>query len=144
MSRISNTADRQTRAAGSYSDLASTFDLESLLERCMGDAELATRLLNRFGQRLSTSVGEIEQALGGGDRSEALKLAHTLKGESGSLAASRVHRAAAALEDGIHNATDLKHPEIVRLIAALAVAADECEQCLTEAIDALSTSANHA
>ena len=144
MSRISTTADRQTRPAGTNSGLSSIFDLEALIDRCMGDAELAIKLLNRFGERLSTSVAEIKQTLIGDDRSGALKLAHSLKGEAGSLAAFRVQEAAAALEDGLRTASDLKHPEIVRLTAALAAATDECGQHLPEAVEALSTSANHA
>jgi HPt (histidine-containing phosphotransfer) domain-containing protein len=144
MSRMPTTVERQTVTAGSCSDLNSIFDQEALLDRCMGDAELAARLLNRFGERLSTSIAEIKQALTAGDRSLALKLAHALKGEAGSLAALRVQQSAAAFEAGVHTASELTHPEIVRLTAALVAAADECVQRLQEAIEALSTSANHA
>jgi HPt (histidine-containing phosphotransfer) domain-containing protein len=73
--------------------------LDTFLDRCMGDASVAAGLLARFEQRLSTSVSEIERCIAAGDFAEAVKRVHTLKGEAGSLAANRLHQAAAELEN---------------------------------------------
>jgi two-component system, sensor histidine kinase and response regulator len=125
-------------------ELNGAFDLAALVDRCMGDAGLAARLLGRFGERLSTSVGEIQNSVNAGDRSEVLKQAHTLKGEAGSLAAVRLQESAAQLEACVRKAHDMKDPEIVRLTVALAAAAEQCRQRLPKAVDSLSTSANSA
>jgi HPt (histidine-containing phosphotransfer) domain-containing protein len=110
----------------------------------MGDASLAARLLDRFGERLPITVAEMERSLTAEDRSEVLKQAHTLKGEAGSLSAVRLQQAAAELETCVRNAHETNHPEILRLALALATAADHCRRRLPEAVDALSTSINKA
>jgi HPt (histidine-containing phosphotransfer) domain-containing protein len=144
MSLQSTTTQRPTEPLASPSDLISVFDLEMLLDRCMGEAALAVKLLGRFTERLPASISEINKTLAAGDRSETLKHVHTLKGEAGSLAAVRVQKSATALETCVRDATDLNHPDIVALTAALAAAADQCRQRVAEAIDALSTSALYA
>ena len=48
------------------------FDLDALLDRCMADAGLASKLLERFGARLPKSIADIKQSLAALDRGEVL------------------------------------------------------------------------
>ena len=73
------------------------------LSRMAGKRALYFALLRRFadGQR---SVGaEIRHALVAGDMDTARRLAHTLKGVAGNIAATEVQRYATALEDAIRD-----------------------------------------
>ncbi|MEX2139376.1 MAG: Hpt domain-containing protein [Pirellulales bacterium] len=144
MPELSTTTEPQNTSQLTTANLNGVFDLDALVDRCMGDASLAAKLLGRFGERLLTSVAEIETSLAAGDRSEVLKQAHTLKGEAGSLSAVRLQQAAAELETRLRNAHDVPDPQVARLAAALSSAADQCRQRLPKALDALSTSANQA
>ena len=144
MSALLTTTGPQAEIAASSSDLRSIFDLDALVDRCMGDAGLAARLLDRFGDRLPITVAAANRSLAAQDRSEVLRQAHTLKGEAGSLSAVRLQQAAAELETSVRKAHEMRDPEIVRLAAALATAADQCRQRLPEAVAALSTSTNNA
>lgn len=144
MSRLLTTTEPQHQSAASSAELSAIFDLSTLLDRCMGDAGLAARLLERFGARLPKAVAEIECSLATQDRSELVKQSHTLKGEAGSLAAVRLQQAAAELETCLRNEPNLPEAEIVRLAAAIATEAEQCRQRLPETLDALSTAANPA
>jgi two-component system, sensor histidine kinase and response regulator len=119
-------------------------DLRTLVERCMGDASLAGRLLERFRDRLPGAVAEIERCLDEANWTEASKRAHSLKGEAGSLAAHELHRAAAALEKHLKSDPTTNDRETERLAGALRVAADETLGALPRLLDALTTSVNSA
>jgi HPt (histidine-containing phosphotransfer) domain-containing protein len=144
MSVSTTTTNPQNASTAKTSELNGIYDLDALVDRCMGDASLAAKLLDRFGERLPITVAEVERALAAGDRSELLRQAHTLKGEAGSLAAVRLQKAAAELEACVRDVQDLKDPQIVSLGRALTAAANQCRQRWPHAIDALTTSANHA
>jgi HPt (histidine-containing phosphotransfer) domain-containing protein len=125
-------------------ELRSTFDLEALFDRCMSDAGLATKLLERFGARLPKSVAEIEQSLAACDRSEMLRQIHTMKGESGSLSAVGLQEAAGNLETLVRDSADMNDPEIARLVSELAAAANLCRRCLPQALTTLASATNDA
>jgi len=73
------------------------FDLRSLLQ--VGDGQAAViELLHRFAAAIRDEALVIAAALAGGDRAEADRVVHRLKGTAGNLGAIDLHRAAARLE----------------------------------------------
>lgn len=144
MTALSTAPESQTASKFNTTDLNGVYDLEALVDRCMGDADLAAKLLDRFGQRLSTTVGEIQQSVNAGERSAVLTQTHTLKGEAGSLAAVRLQEAASELEACVRKAHNRQDAEIFRLTVALTAAAEQCRQRLPRAVEALAMSAKHA
>ena len=77
------------------------FDLEAALERVAGDAALLRLLLNQFDEQFGGVAREIAQLLESGEREEARKLAHTLKGVAGNLGAVELYACAEAIDKGI-------------------------------------------
>ncbi|WP_200331364.1 response regulator [Thiocystis violacea] len=108
---------------------AAGLDVVSGLECVDQDQERYLRLLKRLVCEHAEDAGRILSCLAAGDRFEARRLAHSLKGCSGTLGAFRVQAAAAALETAIEN--DRPDADIARLIqhtkAAQAVLADALE-----------------
>jgi HPt (histidine-containing phosphotransfer) domain-containing protein len=143
LSALLNNTAAHADLATSCPELKGTFDLDALLDRCMADAGLATKLLERFGARLPKSVAEIKRLLTSQDRTEVLKQVHTMKGESGSLSAVGLQQAAGDLETQLREASDLNDPEIARLAAELAAAANLCQERLPQALAALAAAAEN-
>ena len=73
-------------------------DWDSLLPRCVGQRDLAEKLVNKFSQSLGPSQAELIDAAGAGDWSRVGSLAHRLKGTAATVSASRVQAAAKLLE----------------------------------------------
>jgi Amt family ammonium transporter len=76
---------------------APTIHLDSLLERCLGDAEFCRDVLNEFVQRSGDSRRAIDEASSTGGPALA-RAAHALKGAAGNLSANRLRQAAGQLE----------------------------------------------
>src|SRR4051812_15852918 len=93
--------DLQTAAPCQSVEAKSICDLSMLLERCMGDAALASKLLKRFECRLPKVAADIERCVAEQNWPEATQLAHSLKGEAGSLVADRLHHTAGDLETSL-------------------------------------------
>ncbi|MEO5333122.1 MAG: response regulator [Magnetococcus sp. YQC-5] len=72
-------------------------DVVSGLERVMGNAELYLELLGHFFADHHDDMEKIHTI--GTNRSAVVRLLHSLKGAAGNISATRVHLAAAALED---------------------------------------------
>ena len=73
-------------------------DYNSLFKRCLGNHELALRLVGKLHRRLETDLAEIESALHRGDVERLGQLAHRLKGAAGNLSATSLYEAAGKLE----------------------------------------------
>jgi HPt (histidine-containing phosphotransfer) domain-containing protein len=110
-------------------DLSEAFDLTALVGRCLGDAELAGDLLDRFHDRLSDACEALERHVRDGDHEAAARVAHSLKGEAGSLAADGLQAGCAELEAALRDA------ELPALPAALEQVQSEAARC-REAHDA--------
>ena len=67
---------------------------------------LYQRLLRGFAEREADAVARIRAALAERDRSEAERIAHTLKGLAGNIGAVPLFRAAEALEDGLRDGAE--------------------------------------
>jgi HPt (histidine-containing phosphotransfer) domain-containing protein len=78
-------------------------DLGDGLKRLAGNTRLYRNLLEQFCEKQATVAQQTREALEGGDRTFAERLAHTLKGVAGNLGITGVQKAAARLELGIRN-----------------------------------------
>jgi PAS domain S-box-containing protein len=72
--------------------------IDTLLDRCMGDVEVVSMILNEFEQRTAVDLAEIKQCIEKVDCEGIARVAHALKGASGILAADAVAGVALKLE----------------------------------------------
>ena len=77
---------------------SSAFELEELVERCMGNLEFVERVLTKFQQRFGEQLEELEQAVAQRDAERLVLVAHRLKGESASVAAAALRDRAGEIE----------------------------------------------
>ncbi|MCP4108803.1 MAG: response regulator [Desulfobacteraceae bacterium] len=83
------------------------FDIESAMKRLENNTGLYKKLLKEFQRDYVGSADRIRDALEKDDKNTALRLAHTLKGVGGNIAACELQEAASKLEMGIkHRKTD--------------------------------------
>ena len=105
-------------------DLANIYDVTVLLEHAIGDIEFAEELLERFHSRLIPVRESLESCLEKGDLEEAARVAHSLKGEAGTVAANRLHDVAARLEQSLRGCNSLEPMDLLNQLH------DAVEQCL--------------
>jgi PAS domain S-box-containing protein len=72
--------------------------IEALLDRCMGNAETVSLILNEFEQQAVANLAELKQHVERGDCEETARVAHALKGASGVLSADALSGIAFNLE----------------------------------------------
>ena len=102
-------------------------DLSDALRRLAGKADLLRRLLRQFRDTHVDFEARYRQARAAGDASTAKRIAHTLKGTSGTLAMPTLRDAAARLEsassgddESVDAAMGLVRAELTRVIEGLA------------------------
>jgi two-component system, sensor histidine kinase and response regulator len=92
-------------------------------------------LLKRYSEGQRDATGKIREALRGGDRALAERIAHTLKGVSGNIGASEAQTVAGELEAAIR--VGLPETEVSeisgRLSSILATLIGHIDSCLAEA-----------
>ena len=76
----------------------STFELDELVERCMGNLAFVERILAKFQQRFGETVEELENAVDAHDPERIVRAAHRLKGESANVAARGLQDRAGEIE----------------------------------------------
>jgi len=76
-------------------------NIKDALKRVGGDSNLLSKLLKKFSVNHKNAVAEIESNIASGNRDRAIRLAHTLKGLSGTIGARRLHETAKVLEASI-------------------------------------------
>ena len=81
-------------------------DTKDGLSRVGGNRKLYLKLLHQFIEQQGPSVEQIVDALAKGDIPLSERLAHSLKGVSGNIGATRVHSTAGVLERLIHDRAD--------------------------------------
>jgi HPt (histidine-containing phosphotransfer) domain-containing protein len=74
-------------------------DLQELIERCMGNLELAERVLSKLQSRFDEDMARLEQALSAKDGQLIASIAHRLKGASANVAAHDLQKCAAEIEE---------------------------------------------
>jgi Amt family ammonium transporter len=73
-------------------------DSASLLDRCMGNVELMSRLLAAFEPEIGRDVKRLHDAIQAGDIPRVANIAHTLKGSAANLSAGRLSDLASEVE----------------------------------------------
>jgi CheY-like chemotaxis protein/HPt (histidine-containing phosphotransfer) domain-containing protein len=102
-------------------------DSVSLLERCMGNADLMERLLAAFEPEIDRELVRLECAIKAGDNSRIANVAHSLKGSAANLSAARLSALAGDVEHAARRNESHNHDELLdelrrefgRCIAAL-------------------------
>lgn len=74
-------------------------DLDDLLDRCLGNRELANRAINRFVAGLNETVDSLQTLKVGGDLAEIASRGHRLKGEAANVGCRAISEQAAQLEE---------------------------------------------
>ncbi|WP_442509591.1 Hpt domain-containing protein [Novipirellula sp. SH528] len=77
-------------------------DREQLIQRMMGSAEMAKRMLCRFVETSRSECDLIESTVRLGDKGSLASLAHRHKGTAQTMASARVAQVAAELETRAH------------------------------------------
>jgi signal transduction histidine kinase/CheY-like chemotaxis protein/HPt (histidine-containing phosphotransfer) domain-containing protein len=105
---FSESGHRQTGfdSSGKSGDAPVMVDIEDALARLGIEKSFFVELALRFIESNRNIVSEIRQALESGNRDEACRGAHTLKGAAGSLSAKAVYETARELESAIRGGTD--------------------------------------
>jgi len=91
-------------------DVPAVFDRAALLDRCLGDEDLAREVLGMFLDDMPPRVQELRTALDAGDASAARMAAHTIKG----MAANTGAEAMSSLAGEMENAARAGNLEAVR------------------------------
>ncbi len=79
------------------------FDIDAVLHRLQGDREFLTLLLDTFLPDFVDRLAKMQAALGEGRLDDLARLAHSLKGASATIGASRLHHRASALDQACRN-----------------------------------------
>jgi PAS domain S-box-containing protein len=94
---------QESAAPGGEEDLPSIpgIDIEAGVARMGGSVKSYRRLLNKFADNQAGAIEEIELAVSNGDGELAVRLAHTLKGVSGTIGADALQALAAGMESAL-------------------------------------------
>jgi CheY-like chemotaxis protein len=105
----------RSRAPAAAEGLAPVEGLDAAqgLRRVAGNRTLYVRLLRQFVEGYADAADRIREGLAR-DRAEAERLAHTVKGTAGNLAAGRVQAAAGALEKALRDGVEVERLEPLR------------------------------
>ena len=74
------------------------FDYNELLDRTMGDRELAINILEEFVGLIGQHGKKLQQAVESGDHENIRQISHLIKGESGNISAQALYKNAYAME----------------------------------------------
>ena len=125
-------------AGAGVAEAEAVFDRAAVLQRCRGDEDLMTRLIEAFMQQSAEDLAAIRNAAAGVDLQRVLCAAHRLKGSAANLSLESIRQAAAAVEAAgrgrnqgqLSAAVDALQAEIASLTA---VVVGGRETCLPEA-----------
>jgi len=93
-----------------FTDTLPGIDIKSALYRFGGNPNLLRKTLVKFCLNHGSAVEKISKALTSGDRKTAIRMAHTLKGLSGTIGAKELQEVTRELESAIKDETkELKH-----------------------------------
>lgn len=101
------------------------FNRDRLLQRCMGDLEFVTGMLDSFAAEIPECLVNLRHALTDGDADAARRFAHSVKGAAGMITAETVQSIAAEIE------WLSREGELAQARTHLRVLREEVEHCLT-------------
>ena len=99
------------------------FDIDALLDACMGNTVMAEHLIEAFRENGDECLSRIQDAIRSDDLATVRASAHSLKGSAGMLGANSVFRLATQLED-----IDDSHSDVDRLVDELAEEFGRCRE----------------
>ena len=105
-------------------------DLPGGLERVAGNRRLYRDLLTQFAAKQGSAARQIQAALERGDRSQAERLAHSLKGAAGNLGIQQIFHSAGKLETAIRES----QPTVEEMIKELAPALERQAQAIQQSL----------
>jgi PAS domain S-box-containing protein len=73
-------------------------DLAAVLERCMGDAQFLSRIVEQFQTQAASDLEVLQKALAAGDAEEVRRVAHGLKGAAAYMAAQTIFNLSRQME----------------------------------------------
>lgn len=74
-------------------------DAQELIDRCMGNIDLAERVLAKLQSRFNDDLKELEDAIRTNNVKQVATIAHRLKGAASNVAAHDLQRSAAKIEE---------------------------------------------
>ena len=77
---------------------STVLDYETLVDRCVGNADFAERILNKFMDRFDTDVEQLDRGLSQQNGEQVAQVAHRIKGAAASISAVEVSQVAADIE----------------------------------------------
>ncbi|GEM_PF-1964265 len=98
--------DKEEEPRPASESTESQLDLESLVNRMLGDRELALELLDKFNSQLPIELRSLQEVSDLGQMDECRKRAHTLKGSSANIGAHALQEAAKSLEKRLEQGLD--------------------------------------
>jgi two-component system sensor histidine kinase/response regulator len=98
-------------------------DVAAGVRQASGNAALYERLLQRFSDENENTVAQLRDIVSRGQREEALRLLHTLKGSAATLGARELADAAAILEIALRKSNDVVLDDLARALDAFRAAA---------------------
>jgi HPt (histidine-containing phosphotransfer) domain-containing protein len=107
--------------------VADVLDLPALVDRCMGKADFAQRLLVRFQAQLIEDVKVMAQAAGADELALVAQIAHRIKGASANISASALMKVAAEIEQAARSAD---HDTLWSRLPILSAEKDRFQQTL--------------
>ena len=85
-------------------------DYDSLLQRCVGNAGVMEKILNKFQEQVQQDMDKLTSSVRAADAEQITLLAHALKGAAGNLSAESLREVAAQLEQ-LGRSGDLEQAE---------------------------------
>ena len=110
------------------------FKVETLLEQCGGNKDVAGVILDEFIIQVADDIREMESCISSGDLVQVGKVGHRLKGTAGVLGAEKLHALCLSLETAGkgENADD-----IAKISPELKTEANRCVAAVPEARERL-------
>lgn len=106
------------------------FKIETLLEQCGGNRDIAAVILDEFLIQVADDLKEIEACIAGDNLVQVGKVGHRLKGTAGVLGAAELHALCFALEIA---GKEGNKEEITKIVPELTVEANHCVAAVPEA-----------
>ena len=95
------------------------FVVDELVQRCMGNEELAQQLMQLYTSTVKDEFGKLQQLMESSDFTGAQSQAHRMKGSANNVSAKVIGEAAAGVEQELKNGNTPELTELERLITQI-------------------------
>lgn len=93
----------------SQESISGIINVDELLARCLGNVDIAERILAKFQISVGLDLEELERGLDQQDAGAIAQVAHRIKGASANISAPALYELAAEIEQ-LGRAADFRHP----------------------------------